>query len=140
MRAWFIVAYLCAGCFLLSGNEFTKVTKETIEIKTNEPPQYLYKIVSVENWGSSQDKKTVVLSTEDDAFIHLATEDQVDRIIAKYWPDAKPVVVLKLDSSKLEGKLIYEANIGGTTKYYHLYQGFIPMNSIVESKINKPKL
>jgi peptide deformylase len=31
--------------------------------------------------------------------------------------------------------LAFETNPGGSTKYYHLYDGFIPVNSIVESTI-----
>lgn len=134
MRVLFIVAYCCASCFLLTGNEHVS-NVEIMEMEKTEYPQYLYKIISVQNWQASQNKKTLVLPAEDDAFIHFSTKDQVERIIAKYWPDARQVVILKIDRSKLDGKLVYEANVGGTTKYFHLYQGSIPLNSVVESKI-----
>lgn len=75
-----------------------------------------------------------MLPADDDAFIHLAKEDQLDKIIAKYWADAPQLVILKIDTSKLQGNLVYEANPGGTTKYYHLYRGFIPFSAIAESK------
>ena len=34
----------------------------------------------------------------------------------------------------LPGKLVLESNPGGKSRYYHLYQGAIPMEAITESK------
>lgn len=93
-------------------------------------PVFLYKVLSVEDWAKSQ--KTVHLSSMDAEFIHLATEDQLSSIIAKYWADVPRYIVLKLEVSKLSGNLVYEANPGGMNKYYHLYNGNIPLSSIVK--------
>lgn len=101
----------------------------------NQSPPCLYKVLSLRNWQATQNRKTVQLSAEDDAFIHFSTKDQLEKIIEKYWVDAPQLVILKIDSSKLEGELIFELNAGGSTKYYHLYNGFIPFSSILESKI-----
>ncbi|MBI5273722.1 MAG: peptide deformylase [Chlamydiales bacterium] len=106
-----------------------------MESEIVETPKYLYKILSLRHWQATQYRKAVVLSAEDDAFIHFSREDQLDKIITKYWPDTPQFVILKVDTNKLEGDLVYETNPGGTTKYYHLYKGFIPFYSIVESKI-----
>ncbi len=76
----------------------------------------------------------MVLPAEDDAFIHLAAEDQLERIIAKFWSEAPQYVILKIEADKLSGDLVCETNPGGTTRFYHLYKGFIPFNSILESK------
>ncbi len=95
----------------------------------------LYKILSCENWEASQKKEELVLPTEDKPFVHFSTEEQLERIVRKYWANVNQFVVLKIDSSKLVGRLVLEANPGGTTKYYHLYDGKIPMNSIVDCKI-----
>lgn len=103
--------------------------------ETNQFPQYLYKIISLRNWQATQSRKTAQLSTEDDAFIHFSTQNQLEKIIGKYWADASQFVILKIDCEKLEGRLVFETNPGGTTKYYHLYDGLIPFNSIVESRI-----
>ncbi len=89
-------------------------------------PKYLYKILSMRNWLATQSRKTVILSAEDDAFIHFSKEEQLEKIIDKYWGDVPQFVVLKIDTNKLQGKMLLEANPGGTNKYYHLYQGFIP--------------
>ena len=134
MKAWIVLAYICTVSFSLFGNE--KVfDKEIMEAETNQNPQYLYKILSLRNWQATQNRATIALSAEDDVFVHFAREDQMDRILTKYWSDAQQFVILKIDTSQLEGRLVYEANAGGTSKYFHLYDGFIPFHSIVESKI-----
>lgn len=106
-----------------------------MESEIKAPPPYLYKILSYRQWQSTENTKTVLLPAEDDAFIHLSTDDQLDKIISKCWSNAPQFVILKIKTDKLEGKLVYESNPGGSTKYYHLYKGFIPFPSIVESKI-----
>lgn len=103
------------------------------------PPPFLYKILSVENWQASQGKESLQLSQDDSQFIHLSTKSQVDRIAQKYWADAPQYVVLKLDTTQLQGRLALEANPGGTTKYYHLYQGSIPTKAVVEAIIVENK-
>lgn len=103
-------------------------------IKDEMPPHYLYKILSIDDWKKSQDMESVKLTDADDDFIHLAKEDQLDRIVRKYWDKVPEYVVLKIDITKLAGKLIFEANPGGENKYYHLYDGSIPLKAVVESK------
>ena len=50
-----------------------------------EIPKCLYKIISKEAWLQSQGKGSVQLPPADDLFIHFSTEDQLERIIGKYW-------------------------------------------------------
>ena len=98
------------------------------------PPQKLYKVLSVEDFESSQGKDALKLTPMDDLFIHFSTEDQLARILAKFWSDVKEAMVLTIDSSQLPGKLVYEVNPGGSAKYYHLYNGSIPLKAILEAK------
>ncbi len=97
------------------------------------PPHYLYKIVSQENWKKSQEGNSLVLSEEDQLFIHFSTEDQVERILVKYWSNVHECTILKVATDRLSGNLVYEANPGGTSKYYHLYEGEIPLKAVVEA-------
>lgn len=90
----------------------------------------LYKIVSVKHWEANDTHDPLPLTEEDSAFIHLATEEQLDAILDKYWA-LKNYVILKLDARRLPGHLVYEANPGGTNKYYHLYEGSLPRQAIV---------
>ncbi len=100
-----------------------------------ERPPYLYKVLSMDDWAKSC--KTVHLSSADADFIHFSTDDQLDKIIEKYWAGVPEYIVLKIDTRKLQGKLVLEANPGGTNKYYHLYNGSIPLSAVVESKVRK---
>lgn len=116
---------------------FTGLTygAETVMTYREEKPKYLYKILSYRNWKASELTKVLQLTSDDDQFIHLAKEDQLENILLKYFSDADQVVILKVVTDQLQGELVYEANPGGSSKYYHLYRGFIPFTSIVEVKI-----
>ena len=99
-------------------------------------PKYLYKALSYQLWGESLSEKNLVLPEDDSAFVHLSTHEQLERILLKYWAKVPKYVVLKLDPTLLKGELVLETNPGGSTKYYHLYNGSIPLNAVIESKIH----
>lgn len=111
---------------------------ETMKTNETEAPKYLYKVVAIENWEESHGQKEIKLAKDDAAFIHLSTKDQLGRIIEKYWSKAPGYVVLKVETKKLHGKLLLEANPGGTNQYYHLYDGSIPLDAVVDSETVKP--
>lgn len=109
--------------------------KEVQMQQENSNSEYLYRIVSPEQWEESLRQNEVVNSSIDKDFIHLATEEQLSRIAQKFWNN-KDHLILKLASKKLTGRLVYEANPGGTSLYYHLYDGNVPLDAVVEiSKI-----
>ena len=93
------------------------------------PDQPLYRITTKNLWERS--RGTLELSDIDSEFIHLAEGDDVDRIVKTYFSDEPYVVVLKIDPAVLTGQLVKEANPGGTKRYYHLYNGSIPMTAII---------
>lgn len=98
-------------------------------------PKYLYKIISMENWQASKGQKFVRLSAEDGSFIHLSQEDQLDRIVEKYWGKISQFAILKIETDILPGRMAFEANPGGKNKYYHLYNGSIPLEAVVEARV-----
>lgn len=105
-------------------------------LSSEETPQYLYKVVSPQQWQESQAQGTLIITGIDKEFIHLATEEQVPHVAQKFWKN-QDYVILKLIPSKLQGRLVFEVNPGGTTKYYHLYEGKIPLDAVVDSKLFK---
>lgn len=125
-----ILTIICFVLFAGFGKYIFNSENETVEVAISERPVFLYKILSIENWDKSSEE--VYLSSMDADFIHLSTEEQLNGIIAKYWSRGSEYVVLKIETAKLPGKLVLEANPGGTNKYYHLYQGSIPLDSVVE--------
>jgi len=127
----FILLFFCTVQSVHGNEELTTEQKSEKEMT----PKYLYKVLSKEDWKKSQGTESVKLSEADYHFIHLSKEDQLDRIIEKYWANIPEFVVLKIDTAKLPGKLIFEANPGGENKYYHLYSGSIPLSAVVESKM-----
>lgn len=92
-------------------------------------PEFLYKILSREQWEESLLQHRLVISEMDREFIHLAKENQVERVIQKFW-NHQEYVLLKVVPKKIVGRLIYETNSGGTTKFYHLYEGNIPLEAV----------
>lgn len=132
MATGFVLLASCGG-----QGEFRKKQTGSIQVEemTEKRPTYLYKVLSMDDWAKSC--KTVHLSSMDADFIHFSTEEQLDKIIEKYWADASEYVVLKIETAKLSGNLVLEANPGGTNKYYHLYNGAIPLIAIMESKVHK---
>jgi uncharacterized protein (DUF952 family)/FMN phosphatase YigB (HAD superfamily) len=104
---------------------------QEVKMVQNSTPEYLYKIVSQEQWQKNLLRNEVVGSSIDDEFIHLAKEDQVDHVVKKFWSNID-YIVLKFASKKLVGRLIYEKNPGGSTEYYHLYEGNIPLDAVVD--------
>lgn len=115
--------------------EATTTLSQQSSYTPDNTPRYLYKILSVENWEKSQKEKAVVLTSDDTHFIHFSTEDQYPRIVEKYWKGVPKYVLLKVETSKLPGRLVFETNPNGGTKYYHLYEGSIPLNAVVNSKV-----
>jgi uncharacterized protein (DUF952 family) len=123
-------------------NALSLGAQETIDLTNNQEinmiqnpdysiPEHLYKVVSPEEWQESQLQNEIVSSPADEAFIHLAKEDQVAHVVQKFW-DKRECIILTLSSEKLVGRLVYEPNPGGSTLYYHLYEGYIPLDAVVD--------
>lgn len=129
MQVWMMLFVMCMGSF--KGCTGKEMNQEHVV----EASECLYKIMPYELWQQSQGKESLELSAMDAEFIHLSTEAQVEKTAAKFFAHVPSYVVVKVDVSKLKGDLVYEANPGGTTKYYHLYNGAIPRSAVVEYKI-----
>lgn len=124
----------CGGGQESSRNSSHQKQADSIQV-AEKRPTYLYKVLSLDDWGKTC--KTIHLSSMDANFIHLSTEAQLDKIIEKYWANASEYVVLKIETAKLSGNLVLEANPGGMNKYYHLYNGAIPLTAIIELKVHQ---
>lgn len=129
MQMWMMLFVMCIGSFKgCTGKEMNQ--KEVVQ-----PSECLYKVLPLDLWQQSQGKEMLVLSPMDNDFIHFSTEAQVEKTAAKFFADVPSYVVVKVDVSKLKGELVLEANPGGVSKYYHLYNGAIPRSAVVEYRI-----
>jgi uncharacterized protein (DUF952 family) len=106
-----------------------------MENSVMQAPQYIYKVLSYDLWQKSEGENKLALSSMDEAFIHFSTEEQLERTIKKFFSSVPKFVVLKIETRKLTGKLVYELNPGGSSKFYHLYNGFIPNSAVVECRV-----
>jgi uncharacterized protein (DUF952 family) len=95
-------------------------------------PSCIYKIVTKSAWDESASLGHVKLPSADEHFIHFSMEEQLERILSKYWSGVSEYVILKIDPTRLPGRLIFEANPGGSAKYYHLYEGSIPLQAVID--------
>ena len=119
------------GSLIQTQNQNIKLQGEEMEV-----PRYLYIIVSPEIWEVSLKTDALALPPHHDRFIHLAKQDQVAHVTQKFWGRAD-YYILKVETEKLIGRLVYETNPGGKNRYYHLYDGVIPLESVVESTFIK---
>lgn len=141
LRTIFTTVALSLAILPVYGKEADKEqSSRDTKMEEEKTPQYLYKVLSAADWHASQNVSSISLSPADRECIHFSREDQLDRILTKYWADAPEFVILKINVAKLPGKLVFEANPGGTSKYYHLYNGSIPKDAIVESKVVNQEL
>lgn len=92
-------------------------------------PAYLYKIVAPDKWQESSNLENLKLDPVDNEFIHFSTEEQLERILTKYWAN-RPYILLEVDTAQLPGQMKFETNPGGVAKYYHLYNGAIPLKAV----------
>lgn len=98
-------------------------------------PLCLYKIVSVDGWAASKKDGRIEPSKFDETFNHLSTAKQLQRICTKYWGNIPIFVVLTVDPTKFVGALKLETNPGGSSKYYHLYDGHIPLDAVIDAQM-----
>ena len=91
----------------------------------------LYKVLTLDDWTVSQQNDRLCTPASDSAFVHFSTEKQYPTIVAKKF-STTPYVVLRVDASKLVGKLELEWDTKHTDKYYHLYDGYVPLPAVID--------
>jgi uncharacterized protein (DUF952 family) len=83
----------------------------------------IYKILRPEEWDRFQSAGLFGGSPDDlkDGFLHLSFEDQVRGTVGKHFVDETELVLLRLDSAKLESALRLEVSRDGQ-EFPHLYR------------------
>lgn len=120
---------------ILTMNALPGVCEDTIQRGSLEmpgeinTPDYLYLIMPKGEWEISDQQKELVIGAGHESFIHFSTQEQVGPIVNKYYIGID-YVVLKVETQKIEGRLVFEANRGGSSKYFHLYEGKIPFDAV----------
>ncbi len=91
----------------------------------------LYKILTIDDWDRSKQSDRLCTSANDSAFVHFATEKQYPAVVQKWFANI-PHAVMRIDSTKLVGKLVLEWDRKHTDKYYHLYDGHVPLEAVID--------
>ena len=98
--------------------------------------KYIFKIIDVKEWQKVKQSETYLGSSKDieDGYIHFSGEDQVKGTLEKYYSKQENLVLLKVETLKLD-HLIWEQASDGSM-FPHLYSSLDLSNVVDEFKIN----
>ena len=93
--------------------------------------KYIFKIVDIDEWKKAKDSGTYSGSSKDteDGFMHFSGEDQVKGTLEKYYSKQENLVLLKVETLKLD-HLIWEQASDGNM-FPHLYSS-LDLNNVVD--------
>ena len=93
---------------------------------------YIYHIAALADWNRAKESGYYeVPSLKEEGFIHCSMEDQVPRVVDRFYSDRKDIVVLCIDSRKLKSQLVYEWAPSMEATFPHVY-GPINTDSVKE--------
>ena len=97
--------------------------------------KFVYKICTKSEWQENKDKGQLAGSKKDleDGYIHFSGEDQVKGTLKKFYSNQKDLILLKVDTIKLEHLLWEQASDGNM--FPHLYSSLDISNVVDEFEI-----
>ena len=93
--------------------------------------KYIFKIIDVKEWQKVKQSETYLGSSKDieDGYIHFSGEDQVKGTLEKHYSKQENLVLLKVETLKLD-HLIWEQASDGNM-FPHLYSS-LDLNNVVD--------
>ena len=97
--------------------------------------KYIFKIIDLDEWQNVKQSGTYLGSSKDkeDGYIHFSGEDQVKGTLEKYYSKQENLVLLKVETLKLD-HLIWEQASDGNM-FPHLYSSLDLSNVVEEFEI-----
>ena len=97
--------------------------------------KYIFKIIDINEWQKVREIGTYSGSSKDieDGFIHFSGEDQVKGTLEKYYSKQENLILLKVETLKLD-HLIWEQASDGNM-FPHLYSSLDLSNVVDEFEI-----
>ena len=97
--------------------------------------KFVYKICTKFEWQEVKNKGQFIGSKKDleDGYIHFSVEDQVERTLKKFYSDQKDLILLKVETLKLDHLLWEQASDGNM--FPHLYSSLDISNVVDEFEI-----
>ena len=98
--------------------------------------KFIYKVCTEFEWQEAKNKGQLIGSKKDkeDGFIHFSGDDQVAGTLKKFYQNQKDLILLKVDTLKLD-HLIWEQASDGNM-FPHLYSSLDLTNVVDEFKIS----
>tara|TARA_B100001063_G_C16548652_1_gene444945 strand:+ start:380 stop:724 length:345 start_codon:yes stop_codon:yes gene_type:complete len=98
--------------------------------------KFIYKVCTEFEWQEAKNKGQLIGSKKDqeDGFIHFSGDDQVAGTLKKFYQNQKDLILLKVDTLKLD-HLIWEQASDGNM-FPHLYSSLDVNNVVDEFKIS----
>ena len=97
--------------------------------------RFIYKICTKSEWQEVKLKERLTGSKKDleDGYIHFSAEDQVEETLMKFYSNKKDLILLKVDTLKLDHLLWEQASDGNM--FPHLYSSLKISNVVDEFEI-----
>ena len=97
--------------------------------------KFIYKVCTKSEWQDIKNKGQLTGSKKDleDGYIHFSGEDQLEGTLKKFYPNQKDLILLKVDTLKLDQLLWEQASDGNM--FPHLYSALDISNVIEEFEI-----
>ena len=98
--------------------------------------KFIYKICSKSEWLEIKSKSHYLGSAKDleDGYIHFSGKDQIEGTLKKFYQNQKDLILLKVDTLKLDNLLWEQASDGNM--FPHLYSSLDLSNVIEEFEIS----
>ena len=98
--------------------------------------KYIFKIIDVKEWQKVKQSEIYLGSSKDieDGYIHFSGEDQVKGTLEKYYSKQENLILLKVETLKLD-HLIWEQASDGNM-FPHLYSSLDLSNVVDDFEIN----
>lgn len=101
-------------------------------------PHRIYHLALEADWndaartGESYRRSTIGRSLDEEGFIHCSFAHQVQGTADRFYRHRNDVVLLAIDTSKLDAEVRIENLEGGTPRFPHVY-GPLPRNAVVHA-------
>ena len=98
--------------------------------------RFIYKICTKSEWQEVKNKGQLIGSKKDleDGYIHFSGVDQVEGTLKKFYTNQKDLILLKVDTLKLDNLLWEQASDGNM--FPHLYSSISVSNIVDEFEIS----
>ena len=98
--------------------------------------KFIYKICTKSEWQEIKNKGQLIGSKKDleDGYIHFSGEDQINGTLKNFYSNQKDLILLKIDTLKLDHLLWEQASDGNM--FPHLYSTLDMSNIVDEFEID----